>query len=243
MLEIKNLNVKINEQDIIKNLTYDFSLKNGNLFVLLGPNGCGKSTLFKAIMGFSGYEVNGDILFNGIRINELSIDQRVKLGVTYMYQHPPKIKGVKMKDILEEKGVDDDFWSKFSKNVDDLDASKFYSRYINDGLSGGEVKRSELLTLTMFGNSKLFLFDEPDSGVDLDNLKKIGGYISNMVKESNGIGIIITHTGDILRYLDSHKALIMYEGKIACEGNPDKILDCIKKYGYQRCVNCKSLKV
>lgn len=241
MLSVKKLNIKINNQNVIKNLTYDFSVKKGGIFVLLGPNGCGKSTLFKAIMGFSGYEVSGDILLNGKRINDLSIDQRVKLGLAYMYQHPPKIKGVKVKDMLEEKDLNDDFWNKYSKNVDDLDASKFYSRDINDGLSGGEIKRSELLTLTMLENSKLFLFDEPDSGVDLDNLKNIGKYINNIVKQSNGVGIIITHTGDVLKYLDVQKAAIMYDGGIACEGDPEKLINCIKKSGYNECVNCNNL--
>lgn len=242
MLKVKNLTVTVEDQEVIRKLTYNFSVDDGKFFVLFGPNGCGKSTLFRAVMGFGGYKVDGDILLNGEKINNLDIDERVEKGLAYMYQHPPKIKGVRIQDILEEKQLDDDFWDNYSKNVDDLDASKFYSRYINDGLSGGEIKRSELMTLTMLENAKIFLFDEPDSGVDLDNLKKIGKYINGMVKKKNGIGIIVTHTGDILKYLDTQKAAVMYEGKIVCEGDPKELLKCIKKNGYKKCVSCKVVK-
>ncbi len=243
MLELKDLYVKIEGQEVVKGVTQKFDVDEGKFFVLLGPNGCGKSTLFRAIMGFSKYKVKGDILLDGKKINGLDIDERVKLGLSYMYQSPPKIKGLTVRDMLEEKELHDDFWDEYSKDVDELDALKFYNRSINDGLSGGEIKRSELLTLAMIPESKIFLFDEPDSGVDLDNMKRLGKYVDKLVKQRKGIGIIVTHTGDMLKYLDVQKAIIMYNGKISCEGDPKELLDCVKKKGYEDCIKCQEKKV
>ena len=242
MFKVKNLSVTVDGQEIIKGLTQDFTVPVGKFFVLFGPNGCGKSTLFIACMGFSKYEVSGDILLDGKKINGLKIDERVKSGLAYMYQHPPSLKGVKFEDVAKESVGDDLVWKEYSKDIDSLDARKFLKRDINVGLSGGEVKRSELLSLAMLENTKVFLFDEPDSGIDLDNLKKVGEYMGNLLKKKKAMGIIITHSGDILKYIDAVKGAVMYRGKIACVGKPMEILECIKEKGYSKCVNCKEVK-
>ena len=236
MLQIKNLDVYIEDRKIINNISLDINVKKGSFFVLLGPNGSGKSSLFRSIMGFSKYRTNGKIMLDGEDISNLSIDERVKKGITYMYQTPPKIKGVKLGDIMKEISSELD-------NEDPLSISSFYYRDINEGLSGGEMKRTELHTISKLEDTKVFLFDEPDSGVDVDNLKKIGIYINRIVKEKNAIGIIVTHTGDILKHLDIEKAAVIYDGHIACQGNPKKILDCIKKDGYQSCIKCNGKKI
>lgn len=239
MLKLKNISVKVENQEILKDLTQDFNVPIGKFFVLFGPNGSGKSTLFRAVMGFSKYEVTGDILLNGKRLNNLTIDERTRKGLAYMYQTPPSLKGVKPENIIKESIGEEIFSSEYSKDADMLDAMRFYKRDINVGFSGGEVKRSELLSLAMLPNTKVFLFDEPDSGVDLDNLKKIGEYMGKLLEKKKAIGIIVTHSGDILKYIDAHIGAVIYDGKIACEGDPHKILKCIKKDGYKRCVNCK----
>ena len=243
MFEVKNLYVTVDNQEILKGLTQDFTVPTGKFFVLFGPNGCGKSTLFRASMGFSKYKVKGDILLDGKRINGLDIDKRVKRGLAYMYQIPPQLKGVKFEDIIKEGTGEETIFKQYSKDIDMLDASKFLQRDINVGLSGGEIKRSELLSLSMLPDTKVFLFDEPDSGIDLDNLKKVGRYMTDLLKRKKAMGVIVTHSGDILKYIDAVKGAVMYREKIACVGNPLDILKCIRKKGYAECVNCNGKNI
>jgi len=240
MLKLKNVSVTVEENEIVKDVTLDFTVDPGRFFALFGPNGSGKSTLFRAIMGFSNYDVSGDILLEGKKINDMSIDERVKEGLVYMYQHPPKLKGIKLNDVIEESTQEDSI-IKFKDNIKKLNVLEFYNRDVNSGLSGGELKRSELFTLSALPNTKVFLFDEPDSGVDIDNLKRIGKYMDSMLKEKDAIGIIVTHTGDILKYLDAQKGAVIYDGVVKCKGKAESILKCIKKEGYESCLNCKGL--
>lgn len=243
MFQVKNLHVTVEKQKILKDLTQDFSVPAGKFFVLFGPNGCGKSTLFRASMGFSKYKVKGDILLDGKKINGLDIDERVKKGLVYMYQTPPVLKGVKFENIVKESIGKEKFWEEHSKDVDILDARKFLQRDINVGFSGGEVKRSELLSISLLPSTKVFLFDEPDSGIDLDNLKNIGEYMTDLLKKRKAMGIIVTHSGDILKYIDAYKGAVMYRGEIGCVGDPLELLDCIKKEGYSECVSCNRKKI
>lgn len=154
-----------------------------------------------------------------------------------MYQNPPKLKGITLENIKKEisaKGKEHD--------VKELSVENFQQRDINVGLSGGESKRTELYTLSLLKNTKVFLFDEPDSGVDVDNLKVVARYIKKMLVVNNAIGVIITHNGDILKYLDVEKGAVIYDGQVACEGNPKILWNCIKKEGYKSCINCKEIK-
>lgn len=238
MLQIKNFSVEIDRKKIIKDIALDFSVKQGKLFVLFGPNGSGKSTILKGVMGFSKYKTSGEIILNGKNINELSIDQRANKGLAYMYQNPPKLNGVTLNDISKEITEIDN-----TQDIQELSIQSLQDRDINMGVSGGEIKRTELYTLSLLKNSKVFLFDEPDSGVDVDNLKVVAKYIKKLLKKNKAIGVIITHNGEILKYLDAQKAAVIYRGKVACEGEPKKIWECIKRDGYKSCINCNGGKI
>lgn len=237
MLQIKNFSVEIENRKILQNITIDFSVKAGKLFVLFGPNGSGKSTILGGIMGFSKYKVSGDIILNNEKINELSIDERVKKGLAYMYQNPPKLKGITLENIKEEIPSNER-----NSDTKDLSIENLQQRDINVGFSGGETKRTELYTLSLLRNTKIFLFDEPDSGVDVDNLKIVARYIKRMLVTNNATGVIITHNGEILKYLDAERSAVICNGKIVCEGDPKTVWNCIRKEGYKSCVNCKEVR-
>lgn len=244
MLKIQNLSVKIEEKEILKNLSLDIDPKPGETFVLFGPNGSGKSTLLRSIMGLSGYKITqGNIKLNDNDLSKLSVDQRAKEGLLYLYQHPPKIKGVKLEYIITEQTNSHDPYESFKEAIDTLEVNNLYDRDINVGLSGGEMKRVEILTLSLMENKKLFLLDELDSGVDVDNLKKIGKYINKLLKETNSSAILITHTGALLKHLNINKGAVIYKGEIVCQGDAKEIFKCIEKDGYKSCLTCKGEKL
>ncbi len=228
MLKIKDLFVSMDGHDILKGV--NLSLGRGELIVILGPNGCGKTTLLKAIMGIGGLKINkGEIIFKGKKINGLSIDKRATMGIGMMYQKSPKLSGIKLKKIV-------DFLGK-KANTNKYNIDKFLNRNVNDNLSGGEVKRSELFQLRL-QNPDLLLLDEPDSGVDIENVAVVGKEIDKMVKEGKG-AIVITHTGQILNYLKTKIAYVMINGRIVCCDEAKKMLATINANGYKVCIHCK----
>ena len=234
MLEIKNLKVKKEDKEILNGV--ELEVKNNDGVVVFGPNGGGKSTLFKAIIGIGELETNGEISLDGSDLLKMNVEERVKEGVGYMYQTAPVVKGVELnsliKSVLNFEGNTDEIYSEVENSLKDLDMEYLFDRDINVGLSGGEVKRSELFTLSLLKDIKLYLFDEPDSGVDMENVKRIGKYISKMVESS--AYMIVTHSGDILKYLKPERGLVIMNGEIVYEGNPSDILEEIKKNGYSK---------
>ena len=246
MLEIKNLAVEPADggQRILNNvnLTVDFGYTN----VLFGPNGSGKSALLRTIMGFSDYKVvEGRIFFFFLDVTNLSVDERAKKGLGIMLQRPPNMTGVKLSSLIKaiaKENMDID------KVAEDLDMKRFMDREINVGFSGGEIKRSELLQL-IAQNPCMYLIDEPESGVDLVSINKVGTKIQEMLRANIGCigersikgksGLIITHTGQILDYLEADRGYIMCNGKIMCSGNPRELLKEIKSQGYEECIRCK----
>lgn len=242
MLEIKDLSVSVENKEILHDI--NIQIKPGETHVLFGPNGAGKSTLMSAIMGFPKYKIiKGSIIFNGRDITNLPLDERARLGIGISLQRPPVIRGVKTYDILAatlKKRGDGEL-------IKDLAAqaglSDFLDRDINYGFSGGEIKRSELMQL-LAQKPQMVLLDEPESGVDLVNISLIGKLINILlekdcpVRNRTGMGLIITHTGYILDYVNAHTGYIMCDGTIGCQNDPREMLATIKEKGYQKCLTC-----
>ncbi|MDD5416286.1 MAG: ATP-binding cassette domain-containing protein [Candidatus Daviesbacteria bacterium] len=209
LLKITNLSSSIEGKKIISGI--NLTIQPGQTIVLMGPNGSGKTSLFKTILGVGNFRINsGEIYFGNKKINNLSIDQRARLGIALMFQKPPKITGVTLLSLLKLLNSDE---RKVGKQIKNFSAGKLALRDLNSNFSGGELKRSELLQLSL-QNAWLYLLDEPDSGVDLDNIKLIGKQINELTKEKNSSVIIITHTGQILDYVKADKAYLMVDGQM-----------------------------
>ncbi len=234
ILEISKLSVEVEGQTILKNI--DLSIKEHSVNILFGPNGSGKSTLIRTIMGFSGYKVvNGDIRFRGKSILALNTDERARAGIGIMFQHPPTIRGVRLAQIAG-------FLSSQEKRVSqlgrDLNLEPMFSRDINRGLSGGEMKRSELFQLVL-QNPFLLLLDEPESGVDIENISLMGKILNEYLKKQRPSCLIITHTGYILDYIEADSGCVMVDGELHCaNSSPAEVFRTIKDMGYERCKEC-----
>ena len=229
LLEIENLGVEVAGKRVLKDI--NLSIAEGETHVLLGPNGAGKSTLFLTILGFPNYNVvQGSIKFKGQDITQLSTAERVKLGIGVSFQTPPSIRGVSVGDLL--------------KIISQLKFSnEFLDRDVNLGFSGGEVKRSEILQL-LAQMPDFTMFDEPDSGVDIENVELLASEIGTLLDKDKPqgarkrSGLLITHLGYILNFVSADKAHVLIDGVISCSGNPTEILEDIRKNGFNGCVEC-----
>lgn len=241
LLVINNLHVEVEEKEVLKGI--NLTIKEGETAILFGPNGSGKTTLLMSIMGFNGYKITeGKIIFKGEELNGLPPYERAKMGIGVAFQKPPKIKGVKLKNILKIISKSKDY----EDFVEILNLKEHLDRDVNMGFSGGEMKRSEILQL-LAQSPDLVLLDEPESGVDLENVKTLGKVISillekhKLIKERKRAGLIITHTGYILDYVEADRGYIMLDGRIVCEANPHEILKTIQKSGFKECERCKGI--
>jgi Fe-S cluster assembly ATP-binding protein len=249
MLKIDDLQVTLEDKEILKHI--DLEIHPGETHVLFGPNGSGKTSLLMTIMGYPQYKVvAGKIIFKGKDITHMSIDERARMGIGMSYQRPPTINGLKTRQMVKlcaEHEVDENDLAK------QVNFEQFLDRDVNAGFSGGEIKRSELLQL-MAQNPDLMLFDEPESGVDMENISLVGKTISSLLQKDlltlenktrmqakldrTKMGLIITHTGYILEYVAADKGQVLYDGILSCTNNPREILDCIEESGYEECVRC-----
>ncbi|HFO1256158.1 TPA: Fe-S cluster assembly ATPase SufC [Staphylococcus aureus] len=239
-LEIKDLHVSIEDKEILKGV--NLTINTDEIHAIMGPNGTGKSTLSSAIMGHPSYEVTkGEVLLDGVNILELEVDERAKAGLFLAMQYPSEITGVTNADFMRsainakrEEGQEINlmqFIKKLDKNMDFLDIDKdMAQRYLNEGFSGGEKKRNEILQLMML-EPKFAILDEIDSGLDIDALKVVSKGINQMRGENFG-ALMITHYQRLLNYIAPDKVHVMYAGKVVKSGGPE-LAKRLEEEGYE----------
>ena len=234
-LEVRDLHVSVKdeeskkEKEILKGV--NLKMKTGEIHAIMGPNGTGKSTLSQTIMGQPGYKVTqGDILLNGESIINMPVDERARKGLFLAMQYPAEIQGVTNAEFLRaainaRRPEDDqisvmDFIKKLDKNLSLLDMSqKMTERYLNEGFSGGEKKRNEILQLLMI-EPTFAILDEIDSGLDIDALKVVSKGVNSMRGDNFG-SLIITHYQRLLNYIVPGTVHVMMDGRIVKTGGPD----------------------
>lgn len=241
-LSIEELTVEVEGREILHNV--GLTMKLGETHVLFGPNGSGKTTLLMTIMGFPKYRViRGRIVFQGRDITGWPLDERARLGIGMSFQRPPVVRGVKTRDMVAACLGGEAGGQRIGQLAEQAKLEDFLDREINYGFSGGEIKRSELMQL-LAQRPTLTLVDEPESGVDLVNIALIGELLNSLLEkdcpipERRCMGLIITHTGHILDYVNARTGYVMCDGVIGCEGDPREILATIREKGYQECINC-----
>ncbi|MEX6322758.1 Fe-S cluster assembly ATPase SufC [Staphylococcus haemolyticus] len=239
-LEIKDLHVSIEDKEILKGV--NLTINTGEIHAIMGPNGTGKSTLSSAIMGHPSYVVTqGEVLLDGVNILELEVDERAKAGLFLAMQYPSEITGVTNADFMRsainakrEEGQEINlmqFIKKLDKEMDFLDIDKdMAQRYLNEGFSGGEKKRNEILQLMML-EPKFAILDEIDSGLDIDALKVVSKGINEMRGEEFG-ALMITHYQRLLNYITPDKVHVMYGGKVVKSGGPE-LAKRLEEEGYE----------
>lgn len=239
-LEIKDLHVSIDYKEILKGV--NLTINTGEIHAIMGPNGTGKSTLSSAIMGHPSFEVTqGEVLLDGVNILELEVDERAKAGLFLAMQYPSEITGVTNADFMRsainakrEEGQEINlmqFIKKLDKEMDFLDIDQdMAQRYLNEGFSGGEKKRNEILQLMML-EPKFAILDEIDSGLDIDALKVVSKGINQMRGEDFG-ALMITHYQRLLNYITPDKVHVMYGGKVVKSGGPE-LAKRLEEEGYE----------
>lgn len=236
-LVINNLTVNIEDKPILRGLSLE--IKRGEVHVIMGPNGAGKSTLANVLMGDPKYEIiDGTIEFEGQVINELSVDERAKLGFFLSFQYPEEIPGITVENFLRSAKVAIDgqpikvleFKKLLKEKMQVLDMKEEYAvRYLNTGFSGGEKKKSEILQMLIL-EPKLAILDETDSGLDVDAVRAVAKGISEYKSHDNSI-IIITHHSNILDYLQPDHVHFLVDGRIAKSGDAS-LVEEMEKEGF-----------
>ena len=241
MLTIKNLHVSVEGTEILKGI--DLEIKQGEIHAVMGPNGSGKSTLAKVIAGHPAYEITeGQIIYEGEDLLELEPDERARKGVFMAFQYPVEIPGVSnsmlmregLNAMLKEQGKDELDPLEFEDYVEDklqlVQMEKaMLDRNVNDGFSGGEKKRNEILQMAVL-NPKLALLDETDSGLDIDALRVVSDGINKLSGEDKGV-LLVTHYQRILNYIKPDKVHVVVNGKIQKTGGKELALELEEK-GY-----------
>ena len=242
MLEIRDLHVSIADIDILKGVS--LSVDPGQVHAIMGPNGSGKSTLTNVIAGRPGYDVTGgDVLYDGESLLEMTPDQRALAGVFLAFQYPVELPGVRNRQFLksaldarrEQAGQESmsarDFDRLYRGAVKDIDISaELMKRGVNEGFSGGEKKRSEMLQLTLL-DPRLALLDETDSGLDIDALKLVAGIVNRRRRPDNAT-VLVTHYQRILGHITPDYVHVLLDGRIAQSGGRELALELEEK-GYE----------
>ena len=241
-LHIRNLHVAADDKEILKGL--DLEVRSNEIHALMGPNGSGKSTLANAIMGHPSLEVTeGQILFNGEDVTEADPDERSRMGLFMAFQYPVAIPGVTVAKYLrmivnshrEARGEAEVSLKDFRKLVEQAMElthvpREFSSRYLNDGFSGGEKKRLEILQLAL-QRPEIAVLDETDSGLDIDALNTVAHGVNTVAGETDLGVLIITHYQRILHLVQPDRVSIMYEGRIVRQGGSE-LVEQLEREGY-----------
>lgn len=240
LLKIKDLYVEIDGKEILHGINLEINV--GKIHALMGRNGSGKSTFSNTLMGHPAYKITqGEITLNGQIINNLKPNERAKAGLFLGFQYPLSIPGVTVANFLRQankalKGDSvspRDFRKLLYEKMDELDIDHAFAiRYINDGFSGGEKKRMEILQMAML-EPNLAILDEPDSGLDIDSLKLVAESINKFKKKNPTVGILlITHYQRILEHIKPDKVHVFVDGSIVESGGPELALE-LEKRGYE----------
>ncbi len=241
MLEIKNLHVTIDGKEILKGL--NLSVKAGEIHAIMGPNGSGKSTLAKVLAGHPSYVVTeGEVIYEGRNLLEIAPDERAREGVFLAFQYPIEIPGVSNANFLRlaynEKAKHEGREELDPLEFDDLLREKmkivemdtsFINRSVNEGFSGGEKKRNEILQMAVL-EPKLAVLDETDSGLDIDAMRIVAGGVNKLANKDNAI-ILVTHYQRMLDYIEPHVVHVLYQGRIVKSGGKELAVELEKK-GY-----------
>ena len=243
-LEIKNLHASVADQPILKGI--DLLIKQGEVHALMGPNGSGKSTLAYTLAGHPAYDATaGQVIFGGEDLMEMAADERSRAGLFLAFQYPAAVPGVTLAKFLrqtinsrrqaedpEDKGISIPAFRRFLKEKMDMLGidHKFAGRYLNEGFSGGEKKRVEILQMATV-EPKIAIMDETDSGLDIDALRIVSEGALRLHKEMNMGVLVITHYQRILDYVKPDHVHIMFDGRIVESGGPDLALK-LEKEGY-----------
>jgi Fe-S cluster assembly ATP-binding protein len=243
VLEIRNLHVSVDEKPILRGV--DLTVRQGEVHALMGRNGSGKSTLAYALMGHPRYEVTeGEIFFEGQNVLEMEADERSRAGLFLAFQYPTAVPGVTVANFLrtalnarrkainpEDKGMPiPEFRRMLISKMNELKVDQsFAGRYLNEGFSGGEKKRAEILQMAVL-DPKIALLDETDSGLDIDALRVVAEGINNLVGPKLGV-IVITHYEQFLNYIKPEFVHVMYQGQIVERGGFD-LAEKIQANGY-----------
>ena len=247
LLQIKNLHAEIDGKPILRGL--DLTIEKGEVHALMGPNGSGKSTLSNVLAGHPSYEVTeGEIWFQGENITEMEPDERAKLGIFLAFQYPTSIPGVSLGNFLLAsvkaiRGADNvqllPFRKELNAKMDELGINKnFAKRYVNEGFSGGEKKRCEILQMALL-QPKLALLDETDSGLDIDALKIVAEGVNRQMNPEMG-ALVITHYQRLLDHIKPHKVHVLVAGRIVESGGPEIALQLEAK-GYDELLKAHGL--
>jgi Fe-S cluster assembly ATP-binding protein len=238
-LVIKNLHVKVEDKEILKGI--DLTVEPGKVHAIMGPNGSGKSTLAYTLMGHPGYEVTeGEILVNGENVTDLEPNERAKVGLFLAFQYPHSVPGVTMANFLRTavNAVNEtpmpprEFRQKMTEKMKLLRMNnEFAGRYVNEGFSGGEKKRAEILQMAML-EPKYAVLDETDSGLDIDALRIVADGVNALLGPEMGV-LVITHYQRLLNYIKPDYVHVLVNGRIVREGGPELALE-LEKAGYEQ---------
>ena len=249
ILEIKNLYVSVNDKKILKD--FNLTIKSGEIHTIMGPNGVGKSTLTKVIMGDKNYQViSGQILFDGVDISKLEVDERAHLGIFLGMQHPLELDGVTNADFLRtalHAKMGDQFSlmpfiKELKQTTDQLKISReMIHRSVNRGFSGGEKKKNEILQMYMLKPNTILL-DEIDSGLDVDALKVVGESVMDYYQKYNPAILLITHYERLLDYIRPQFVHVIMDGKIVKSGDAS-LVKLIEEKGYDYFKESKTTEV